>query len=177
MRSLARVLLLTGFVTCAGAGGAGAQLLPGDHYDVDAARRADRAAIMTEVQRLLASWQQAWVRGDPRAVARLYTKDALLLLPQQPMAAQGTAAIERALAESLGKGSGVQFGLADAETGDPLLYVAGRFEYALPMVAEPGGGVLEEPEVVGGTYLAVLERQGRNWRIRAHIFRADLPQP
>ncbi len=71
--------------------------------------------------------------GDAEAIARLYTEDALLLIPEHPPIS-GRQAIQENYKESLGAGVKMIVNVQDFQDQGDTAYAAGTFE------AEDGNG-------------------------------------
>lgn len=154
------------FVACAAP--AAAQVRPGVHVDFGKEHQEWRSAVLHDASQTLTEWSASWTRRDPRMIARFYTLDATLVLPDQDVI-QGRDAIQKALGELLTSTGEFRVSLTDADAGEPLAYVMGRF-LSMPK----GADATANPQT--GTYIAVLKHDGRIWRIRSQLFRPD-PAP
>lgn len=124
--------------------------------------------VLKHYNSVMSSWRNAWKEQDARALARLYTDDAVLL-PADREPVQGRGAIEAHFRESLDGTRDIQTGVADFSSSATLAVASGRYWQE---VESEDGGVRR----VSGTYMAVLRRDGRSWRIRSQLFRPD-PAP
>jgi ketosteroid isomerase-like protein len=153
---------------------AAAQMLPIQREDPRAADRAYQAEVLREAQATITDWHQAWARRDARALMRLYTSDALLIVPDASVAPlHGAEAIQAHLEENWAATGNIRFGLAAAEASGRLLYLSGRFFVDGVQAAQRSGASTATTQPQSGTFVAVMQRQGRGWRIRAQIFRPD----
>ncbi|MBV9772980.1 MAG: nuclear transport factor 2 family protein [Gemmatimonadetes bacterium] len=127
-------------------------------------RSAYTATVLEEFNVTMAEWRAAWEADDAQRIARLYTTDAALLLPAGESPVRGREQIRGALGGLLPCSGGIRTGVEDFHVNGEMAYALGRFEY------ERGGAA-----PVAGTYVAVLEYQGRRWLIRSQLFRSELP--
>lgn len=152
---------------------AAGQVLPFPREDMSTAAREYQAEVLREAQTVITEWHEAWARRDTRALLRLYTSDALLIVPDASVAPlQGGAAIQAHLDENWATTGTIRFGLASAEASGRLLYLSGRF-FVEGVQRVASGRTVAPPQPRSGTFVAVLQRQGRSWRIRAQVFRPD----
>ena len=92
--------------------------------------------------RLVAAYMGAVEAGDSEAVARLYTEDALILIPAHPPIS-GRQAIQENYKEILGDGYKLIVKIQDFQEQGDTAYAAGTFE------SEEGNG----------NWMEVLQRQ------------------
>ena len=145
------------------------QSLPFPKNDTNADLRRFRAESIRGAQEALTQWSAAWARDDAQAAAALHTEGGRLLLPGQPSPAEGSRAIQQALAGQLPQVGPLSLSLTEAEVGGGLVYMYGRYYY------ESGPGASEAASAAAsGNYAAVLQQRGRSWRIRAFFL---LPEP
>lgn len=150
-----------------------AQAVPGISNEEHGAEiRRYRSEALTAANATLGEWQTAWARDDLRALTSFYASDALLLLPGDVEPVQGRAAIEGRLGEYLPGSGAVHLALHDGAVGGSLVYVYGKFYAAT--TAGAGGDAFSKGG--SGTYTAIIQQSGREWRIRAQFFRTD-PEP
>jgi uncharacterized protein (TIGR02246 family) len=95
-----------------------------------------------QFDRLVAAYMGAVEAGDSEAVARLYTEDALLLIPENPPIS-GRQAIQENYKESLGDGYKLIVKIQDFQEQGDTAYAAGTYE----------------AEDENGSWLEVLQRQ------------------
>ncbi len=126
------------------------------------------AEALRDYNAMIGDWREAWVSGDPGATARFYTEDATLL-PATGGQIQGRGAIERYFSENLAPGGEIRLGVADFAASGSLAYASGRYWL------QANGA--DQSSAVFGTYMAVLRREGRGWRIRAQMFVGDEAGP
>lgn len=123
--------------------------------------RMDRAAIESAAR----IYETAWADGDARAIAAMYSENAMLLGAGEP--ANGREDIRRSMAESLGGGwKGTTLRIA----AEPVEFVRndvaiGYGRYSI----HRGSETLAE-----GKYLNLWVKQGGKWYIRAN--QAMVPQ-
>ena len=95
-----------------------------------------------QFDRLVAAYIGAAEAGDAEAIARLYTEDALLLVPEHPPIS-GRRAIQENYRENLGDGFKMTANVVDFQEHGDTAYAAGTYE------SEDGKG----------NWLEVLQRQ------------------
>ena len=98
-----------------------------------------------QFDKLVAAYIGAVEAGDAEAIGRLYTEDALLLVPEHPPIS-GRQAIREFYKKLLGEGVKLTVKAQDFDQNGDLAYGAGTFE--------------AEDET--GNYLEVLKRQSDN---------------
>jgi len=145
---------------------AAAQQPGGAPTDVSAHRRAFLAEVMQNVERTVQQWRAAREGRDAKALAALYTSDAVLF-PYRGKPATGKDAVEATLPATLPQAVQFRATMRDFTAGGGLAYYSGEFQY----LVRPTAG---DPFTVAGSYILVLERANNGWRIRSHIERADL---
>ncbi len=118
---------------------------------------------MQEYQDVVRQWTSAWSRADAGRTARFYLDDATFV-PDGGVLLQGRREIERSLREILPRRRDMQLQISDFEVRGTLLYGLGTFSYREDV--EGTGGY----RTVSGTYMTVMQRNGRTWRIRSQIF-------
>ena len=91
---------------------------------------------------LIAAYMGGTEAGDAEAIARLYTEDALLLIPEHPPIS-GRQAIQENYKENLGDGYKMTAKVQDLQDQGDTAYAAGTYE------SEEGNG----------NWLEVLQRQ------------------
>ena len=114
---------------------------------------------------------KATLAGDAKAVAALYTEDAVEMPPNLP-AVKGRAAIQQYYEMGFKEAKISQFSITHVEsrsTGDTG-YDAGTYR----QTATPTGG----PEIKDtGKYVVILKRIGGSWKVAYAIYNSDLPPP
>jgi uncharacterized protein (TIGR02246 family) len=118
---------------------------------------------MLEYHDLVREWSSAWARADVSRTARFYLDDATFV-PEGGVLVQGRREIEESLRELLPKRRDLQLQISDFEVRGTLLYGLGSFTYREPVEGSAG------MRTVSGTYMTVMQRNGRTWRIRSQIF-------
>lgn len=123
--------------------------------------------IQQGVDETLRDWHAAWASGDTRAVAALYTEDALLALPGgDPM--RGRERMEQRLALDIAALGRVRVSQFDFAASGRMAFVMGPFSYT---VTRQGLSWLE-----GGTHVTVFVRGRRpKFRILSQAFVVDAP--
>lgn len=164
MRLLSRSVPLFALLALVGAGGARAQMLPGARpTDNRLEMREFNAEALRGVSSMLAEWRGAWARNDAREAARFYTDDALLLIGDgKPL--RGRQEIQTGFGGILSTSGVIQVAVEDFLASGNVAYAYGNFWYPneLDETAAP----------VTGTYVMLLRRDGRNWKIRSQMFSA-----
>ena len=123
-------------------------------------REAVTAAIQT--------FEGAIKRGDAAAIAALYSGDATLLPPDNPLV-KGPGAIEAYWQGAMDMGiRDGRLETLEVEARDDLAYEVGRFELA--MQPDGGGGV-----TLTGKYVVVWKVEGGNWRMHVDIWNTNGP--
>jgi uncharacterized protein (TIGR02246 family) len=118
---------------------------------------------MQEYQNIVREWTTAWSRSDIRRVSRLYVDDATFV-PVGGEMLLGRQEIEESLRELVPRRRDMQLQISDFEVRGTLLYGMGTFTYRESLDGEAGS------RTVTGTYMTVMQRNGRTWRIRSQIF-------
>ncbi|HZR84246.1 MAG TPA: SgcJ/EcaC family oxidoreductase [Candidatus Binatia bacterium] len=104
----------------------------------------------------------AFLRGDARAVAELYTEDAQVIAPGAPVA-RGRAAIAAAWQKAIDGGvKDVALDTADVESSGDLACETG----VVRLVAKDGG-------VSQARYVVVWKRTGGTWKLHRDIWNAQ----
>ena len=156
--------LLLFVVTTAAAG----QVLPIPRDNTRADLRRFRAESLRGAQDVLTQWSAAWGRDDARTAADLHTKDGRLQLPDQAAPVEGTRAVEEALSTHLPQVGRLSLSLLDGEASGRLVYLYGRY-HSEPQPGAPADAAASPT----GSYIALVQSQGRSWRIRALLFYAE----
>jgi uncharacterized protein (TIGR02246 family) len=123
-----------------------------------------RDAVAAAIQ----TFEHAIKRGDAAAIAALYSRDATLLPPDNPMA-KGAGAIEAFWQGAINMGlREAKLETLEAEARDDLAYEIGRFELKM----QPEGS---EGTPVAGKYVVVWKMEDRHWRMRVDIWNTNGP--
>ncbi|HEX8273233.1 MAG TPA: DUF4440 domain-containing protein [Longimicrobiaceae bacterium] len=167
-RLLSRSIPLFALLALVGAGGARAQMLPGARpTDNRLEMREFNAEALRGVSSMLAEWRGAWARDDAREAARFYTDDALLLIGDgKPL--RGRQEIQTGFGGILSTTGVIQVAVEDFLASGNVAYAYGNFWY-------PDEQDQDAPPVTG-TYVMLLRRDGRNWKIRSQMFSATPAQ-
>lgn len=144
-----------------------AQLPGGSLRDVAGSRRAYLSDVLRNVEVTVTAWKAAREADDVAAAQALYTADASFF-PYRGDRFSGRDRVRDGLAAQFAREDDFRATMTDFTAGGTLAYYSGEYTYQL---RRPEGG---EPIVAAGTYILVLEREARGWRIRSHIERADL---
>ncbi len=121
--------------------------------------------VNQRVTELTRRWRGAWVRDEIEDLVDLYTEDAVLTLAQgEPI--RGHRRLKQYFEENLAMLGGAQLSEADFHASGRMAFVSGPFSYLVQ--GENGSGWQ-----VTGTHVTVFLREGRDWRIRSQIFRAN----
>lgn len=169
MRFSARHLLAAALLLAARPDAALAQLIPGGApTDPRATRRAYLTEVFAPVNATLQEWRSAWENDDVRAVLSLMTEDALVAATEGGVA-QGRDAIRTEVEKILPVHSGFRTSTLDFTASGEIAYYAGKFTY---LVSRPG----EAEMLRTGTFVMVMQHEGRTWRIRSYVEKADPPQ-
>jgi uncharacterized protein (TIGR02246 family) len=103
----------------------------------------------------------AFLRGDAKAVSELYTEDAQVIAPGEPVA-RGRAAIAAAWQKSIDSGiKDVKLEALDVESSGDLAYETG----VVRLVARDG-------KVSSARYVVVRKREGGRWKLHRDIWNA-----
>jgi uncharacterized protein (TIGR02246 family) len=147
-----------------GAATAHAQIVPGaPSTDWEREGHEYRAEILKAYNELIDDWRSAWERGDARATAEFYSDRGLLVVGDSE-SLEGRAAIKRYLEGVAPRTLEIRTGLRDFVTSERLAYARGTFY--LEVRARDG----VNNQVLTGTAVTVLVREGRRWRIRSQVF-------
>lgn len=125
------------------------------------------------IKQIADAYVKASLAGDAKAIAALYTEDAVEMPPNQPPI-KGRAAIEQHYAKLFtGEGKLGQFSLTHLETrasGD-LGYDAGTYQQTM----NPPGKAAPMKDT--GKYVVILERVKGEWKVAYAIYNSDQPPP
>jgi len=128
-----------------------------------------QAPTDAELRRLGDAYAQAWAKGDARAVAGLYTTEAILIGPDGKVSV-GRAAIEQAMKEALtGPYRGTKLGMTPGQTTR-----AGQDVYVAEGTFQVSGGMPPAGYATRGRYLNTIVRTSGRWFIASH---ADIAAP
>lgn len=142
-----------------------AQVLPVQTQDVQREMREYTAEVLKEYHGLMNEWSAAWERRDARALAQRYTDDAILYMDgEEPV--QTRRAIEEHFRRVLSTSGQARLGVVDFVVSGSLAFGSGRYTYE-------GSSAEGALPIESGTYTVLLRREGRRWRIRSQLFRAE----
>jgi uncharacterized protein (TIGR02246 family) len=116
------------------------------------------------LNKLAADWAAAFNGRDAAKIALLYTDDAVVMPPNQPMV-KGRAGIETHFKGEIQQGA-TNFQLNPFESA---ISGSQAFEAGTSTLTLPGG------ETARGKYLVVLKRVGSDWKIAYDIYNGDTP--
>jgi uncharacterized protein (TIGR02246 family) len=114
---------------------------------------------------------KATLAGDAKAIAALYTDDAVEMPPNEP-AVKGRAAIQQFYEKNLKAAKIGPFALTHLETrstGDTA-YDVGSYRQT---VTPTGAAAMQD----SGKFIVILKRVGGNWRVAYAIYNSDQPPP
>ena len=114
---------------------------------------------------------KATLAGDAKAIAALYTDDAVEMPPNTPLI-KGKAALEQYYVKQFAAGKISKFSLTHLETratGDSG-YDIGTFTQT---IAPAKGAAMND----SGKYVVILKRVGGAWKVSNAIYNSDNPPP
>lgn len=123
-----------------------------------AAQESSTLAAMDE------TWEQAYMSGDPAAVASIYSDDARLFPPNGEMT-QGKEAVEAVFGEMMAAGLGIDLQTLEAMESGDLGYSVGTYE-----LTGPDGNVVDR-----GKYMDIFRKVGGEWKMTNDIWNSDMP--
>ena len=136
-----------------------------------AAKSQAGGAVLDGIKGVADAYVKATLAGDAKAVAALYTEDAVEMPPNQPMV-KGRTAIEQYYQKGFGSGNKISaFSVTHLQTeaaGD-LGYDAGTYQQTMT----PAGG--DKPVSDSGKYVVILKRAGSAWKVAYAIYSSDQP--
>jgi uncharacterized protein (TIGR02246 family) len=150
-------------------GALAAQLPGGDIQSPTSWRGQYLAEVYRNVDITLRQWMAAWDNDDAPGVAELFTAEGTYL-SAEGVEARGRARIRESFACRLPDAVGIELKMADFAAGGDLAYQAGRFTYRL-------GAPADSAATRTGRYVAVLQQEGKRWRIRSLQEYADPGAP
>lgn len=146
-----------------------AQIPGGDIQSPTSWRGQYLAEVYRNVDITLRQWMAAWDNDDAPGVAELFTAEGTYL-SAEGVEARGRARIRESFACRLPGADGIELKMADFAAGGDLAYQAGRFTYRV-------GAPADSAAVRTGRYVAVLQQEGKRWRIRSLQEYADPGAP
>ena len=131
--------------------------------------RAQSPGAAAEIAKVSDAYVNASLSADPKAIAALYTDDAVEMPPNQPMV-KGRAAIEQYYTKQFGGSAKLQsFALTKIESnasGD-IGYEVGTYRQTLTDGQHPMNDA--------GKYTVVMKRTGGAWKVAYAIYNSDTP--
>jgi uncharacterized protein (TIGR02246 family) len=130
---------------------------------------AQSPGAAAEIAKVSDAYVKASLAGDAKAIAALYTDDAVEMPPNQPMV-KGRAAIEQYYTKQFGGPAKVQsFTITKIESnasGD-IGYEVGTYRQTITDGQRPTNDT--------GKYTVVLKRTGGAWKVAYAIYNSDTP--
>lgn len=164
-----RPALLSALLLLLGGGSLGAQIPGGEIQAPNQWRSEYLAEVFRNVSAVLAQWRVAWENGDAGAAADLFTSQGTFVAADGHES-RGRSGIRESLARRVRDGDGMELKMADFYAGGELAFQTGRYSHR---TGAPGG----PPQTRSGRYVAILQQEGRRWRIRSLQQYADPPAP
>lgn len=130
-----------------------------------------QAAGADAIKAVADTYVKASLARDVKAIAALYTDDAIEMPPNQPMV-KGRAAIEQFYQREFASGATISaFSLShiQAEASGDLGYDVGTYQ----QTATPPGAA--NPVSDTGKYTVILRRTGGAWKVAYAIYNSDQP--
>ena len=129
------------------------------------------AAVETAIRAIADQYVKATLAGDAKAVAALYTDDAVEMPPNVPPV-KGRAALEQFYAKQFAAGKIAKFSLNHLEThgsGDSGYDVG---TYTQTLTPAKGNAMNDR-----GKYVVILKRVAGAWKVGYAIYNSDNPPP
>ena len=127
-------------------------------------------SIHPEIRKVADAYVKATLAGDARAVAALYTEDAVEMPPNQP-AARGRAAIEayyqKQFSDPSVKFSDFTLNHLETTAAGEVGYDVGTYKQAMTMQGKPATD--------SGKYAVILKKVGGEWKVAYAIYNSDQP--
>ena len=131
------------------------------------------AAGADAIKAVADAYVKAALAGDAKAIAALYTEDAIEMPPNAPMI-KGRAAIQQFYQKEFGSGTKMNsFTLTHTEShasGDRG-YDVGTYQQSVT----PKGATAPVSDT--GKYVVILKRSGSDWKVAYAIYSSDQPPP
>ncbi|HEY7498887.1 MAG TPA: SgcJ/EcaC family oxidoreductase [Vicinamibacterales bacterium] len=130
------------------------------------------AKLNDEIVQAVETYRRAAMAGDARAVAAVYTEDAVELPACEPLV-RGRAAIEqryRKFFEGPVKRTAFTFSHLDTKIEGSVAYAVGTYDQRLSL---PSGQTVSDT----GKYLVILMRSKGAWKATYAIWNSDTPTP
>ncbi|HEY7499139.1 MAG TPA: SgcJ/EcaC family oxidoreductase [Vicinamibacterales bacterium] len=119
------------------------------------------------------AYVKAALAGDAKAIAALYTDDAIEMPPNQPMV-KGKAAIEQFYVKEFGSGGKMNtFTIAhiDTQVSGDQGYDVGTYQQSFTPKGAPS------PLSDSGKYTVIAKRVGGAWKVAYAIYNSNQPPP
>ena len=114
---------------------------------------------------------KATLAGDAKAIAALYTDDAVEMPPNAPLI-KGKAAVEQYYVQQFAAGKISKFSLTHLETR-----ATGDSGYDIGTFTQTIGPAKGAPMNDSGKYVVILKRVGGAWKVSNAIYNSDNPPP
>jgi uncharacterized protein (TIGR02246 family) len=161
--------VLLGLLLLLGPAPLAAQIPGGDIQSPNGWRSQYLAEVYRNVDITLRQWMAAWENDDAAGAAELFIPEGTYV-PAEGGEVRGRARIRESFACRVPRADGIELKMADFAAGGDLAYQAGRFTYRV-------GAPADAAAVRTGRYVAVLQQEGKRWRIRSLQEYADPGQP
>jgi uncharacterized protein (TIGR02246 family) len=141
-------------------------LAPAPAAQAPAAANIDKA-----VSAVADAYVKATLAADAKAIADLYTDDAVEMPPNMA-AVKGRAAIQQYYEKQFAAGKIARFSLTHLETRSlgETGYDVGTYQQSITVA---GGAAMED----SGKYTVIVKRAGGRWRVAYAIYNSDRPLP
>lgn len=128
---------------------------------------ASTQSIEAAIRSVADQYMKATLAGDAKAVAALYTEDAVEMPPNEPPI-KGRTAIQQHYEKLLKGGKVSRFTLShlEARSSGDIAYDVGTYDQS----TTPTGGA-EMPDT--GKFVVILKRTGGTWRVAYAIYNSD----
>lgn len=132
---------------------------------------AKGATVDAAIKQIADAYEKASRAGDAKAIAALYTEDAVEMPPDEPPV-KGRAAIEAYYQKQFSgevKPQGLTLNHIEARAMGDAGYDVGTYQQTL---TPPGG---KSPMKVTGKFTVILKREGGSWKVAYAIYNSDQP--
>lgn len=131
-----------------------------------ASTASDKAIVAVADQ-----YVKATLAGDAKAIAALYTEDAVEMPPNAP-SVKGRAAIQQMYEKNFKEAKTGNFAVThvDSRSSGDVGYDVGTYRQT---ITPTGGTEMKDT----GKYIVVLKRVGGSWKVAHAIYNSDLPPP
>ncbi len=160
-----RVISIVLGTTLAGITSLQAQI-PGGYYESsDRIQARFIQESLREVTAFLVKWREVLATDDAKKLSTYFTVDGFFA-PSRGETVQGRRNIQTQLEMLLPVTEGFHTTLVDFSVSGAMAYQYGRYTQA---ITDQNG--IKQPD--RGTYVLVLYREGRDWKIRSYVERSD----